>query len=64
MLQFSVSSDAARLLAQVNQIKKERLPKAITAATNEIGAVINSLLKKDLETAFDNPTALTLKAID
>ena len=64
MLQISIASDADRLLDTIGKLRKDKLPRALMDAANELGAVVNTILKREIEGAFDRPTPLTLRAID
>lgn len=64
MLHFSVSADSSKLIAQINKLKSDRIPKALMDAANEIGSVINSILRKEISERFDRPTLHTQRAID
>ena len=64
MLQFAISADASKLIAAVNSLKRDRLPRAMMNASNEIGKVINSILRKEISERFDRPTPHTQRAID
>jgi hypothetical protein len=64
MLQFSVSSDSSKILAQISSLKRDRLPRAMMDAANDIGSQINWQLKKEMKLRFDRPTKHTENAID
>ena len=64
MLQISVSSDASQLLTAIGKLRADKLPKAITAAANELGSIVNGALKSEMSKSFDRPTPYTLRGLN
>lgn len=63
MLQISVSSDASQLLTAIGKLRAEKLPKAITAAANELGRIVHGAMKSEMSERFDRPVPFTQNAI-
>ena len=64
MLKFDVRSNATFFQAQLTNLQKKHLPKATMNAANRLGAVIHTILRKEMEESFDRPTPHTVKGLD
>lgn len=63
MLSFDIRSNASVVTAQLTDLQKKHLPKARMNATNKLGAVIHTILRKEMEESFDRPTPYTLRGM-
>lgn len=64
MLSFDIRSNAPQVFAALSDLQKKHLPRAAKDAANHLGAVMHTILRREMEAAFDRPTPYTLKGLD
>lgn len=64
MLSFDIRSlTGPVVMRQLNDLQKKHLPKAQMNAANKLGAVIHTILRKEMEESLDRPTPFTLRGV-
>jgi len=63
MLQFDIRTNSSFIQSQLTELQKRHLPEAFVDAANKTGAVINTVLKMEMQEVFDRPTPFTMRGL-
>lgn len=64
MLTFDIRSNAADVRRRLSDLQRKHLPRAQMNAANRLGAVIHTILRKEMAESFDRPTPYTLRGMN